>query len=615
MDKELKILLDTYFENFEFFTEKEKKEFKIEIFEIAQDLGEFIPVNSPIYKEREKLHVHKSPVKRVKGNKQVDVLKKIKTSPEAKETPLKANIEKKVKSTSKSIVFLRGDETFIETPTEELVSFYALVELDDIIQSHDENTFMWNDKYPKQCQERDYRKSAEKDKVLTFSSHFKPQNLVNDSPEAMSGPPIITKEGIVLGGNGRIMILKRVKRLGQFFKYENYLRNKLFNFGLNDVKKFDSFKYPTLVRVINSNMSNCAFYSRILNESLSRAKDHNTNILSLAKSLSNKGFLQISEIFDNEDSGTFNQIISQNKNQKIVIDILRKEGILNASNSPQWISENGELTANGKNNLENLLLAKILPSEELIEGAKEYTNRILKAIPVLTKIQTLSKEYDLIPVLRDVIKFENIRRTQGVSIKEFLNQKNMFGDEEMPNTTIAMLWLSLNSGVNKFREMLESYYTSAKNNENEDKMFAFEKSSPEDILKKLVSNNGLNDKIKLNVNTTDYNYIRKGNEIHAFFGKDCKYYYVAGSKFSNGSTGFLKTAMYEFTKYNKNHKSINSKIYRFKNKTDANNKIKSLLKNSGYFTKKESKNVQLTLANRVNERNNLWEKFKKWMEN
>jgi hypothetical protein len=506
--------------------------------------------------------------------------------------------KKVVKKSAPKGKVIVGNSGILETPSQEIPSKYVIMELDDVIQSHDERTFDWNPKYPKQCQERDYKKSAEKDKVLSYSSNFKPYHFINDSPEAMTGPSVVSKDNVVLGGNGRIMMLKRVKLLNNYDKYIDYLKPRLQMFGFSDNTEFKKMKYPVLVRMINAEMDRCSWYSRILNETLSRAKDQNTNSLSLAKSLSQKGFEEIAQIFEGEDDETFNQVVSKDKNQKVVIDVLRKNEIITSSNSPIWLTNDGNLTPAGKNNLENLLLAKILPSEELIEGAKDYTNRILKAIPVLTKIQTLSKEFDLLPYLRDVIKFENIRRTQGVSIKEFLNQESMFGNAEMPDNLVAMLWLSLKSGVNKFRDILESYYVSARNSTQGDSMFGYDQEvTPESILSTLVANRGLSDRIKLSTRVVDSDVIKKGNEIHGFTGKDCKYYYVAGSKFNNGSTSFLKTAMNRLLAYNRKHSDPQAKIYKFTNKSKANAKMRELLKMSGYFSNK-SKNVQLTLANK-----------------
>ena len=524
-----------------------------------------------------------------KSEKEIEEYTKKQSSPEPKK------VEKKSAPKGKVIV---GNSGILETPSQEITSKYVIMELDDVIQSHDERTFDWNPKYPKQCQERDYKKSAEKDKVLSYSSNFKPYHFINDSPEAMTGPSVVSKDNVVLGGNGRIMMLKRVKLLNNYDKYIDYLKPRLQMFGFSDNTEFKKMKYPVLVRMINAEMDRCSWYSRILNETLSRAKDQNTNSLSLAKSLSQKGFEEIAQIFEGEDDETFNQVVSKDKNQKVVIDVLRKNGIITSSNSPIWLTNDGNLTPAGKNNLENLLLAKILPSEELIEGAKDYTNRILKAIPVLTKIQTLSKEFDLLPYLRDVIKFENIRRTQGVSIKEFLNQESMFGNAEMPDNLVAMLWVSLKSGVNKFRDILESYYVSARNSTQGDSMFGYDQEvTPESILSTLVANRGLSDRIKLSTRVVDSDVIKKGNEVHGFTGKDCKYYYVAGSKFNNGSTSFLKTAMNNYSAYNRKHPDPQAKIYKFTNKNKANSKMRELLKNSGYFSNK-SKNVQLTLANK-----------------
>jgi hypothetical protein len=495
------------------------------------------------------------------------------------------------------VKMLRGDDTILETPAEEITGYYAIMELDDIIQSHDEVTFDWNKKYPKQCQERDYRQSYEKDKVLSFANNFKPNLLVNNNPEAMSGPSVINPDGVVLGGNGRIMILKVVHRNGRFFTYENYLGKKASQFGFSEEDIKLKFKNPVLVRVVDVPLSRCMFYSRLLNENLSREKDDITNSLSLSESLSQKSFVRIANLFEGEDSATFREVVDSSKNQKEIIEILRRAGIITSSNSPKWIDKDGKLTNGAKSNLENLLLAKILPSQELIETAKEYTNRIMKAIPVLIKIQQLPEEYDLIPVLQDVIKFESRRREQGLSIKQFLNQESMFGASDKPETMTAMLWLALASGVNKFRQILESYYTSAKNNASEDTMFGFEKSTPTAILTKIVDVKGLSDRFQISEKEIDSGFIKKGGAVYGFYGKDCKFYYIAGANFSNQSKSFIKTAMYELSAYNKKHSGVQSKIYKFINKKDAERKLNGLLLASGYY-KNNAKNVQLTLANR-----------------
>jgi hypothetical protein len=402
---------------------------------------------------------------------------------------------------------------------------------------------------------------------------------------------------VVLGGNGRIMILKRVHKLGQFFVYENYLGKKARNFGFSENTIKTKFDNPVLVRIVDVPLSRCMFYSRLLNESSSLEKSENINSISLAKSLSKESFLSIAEIFDDAEDGTFNSVISSQKNQEKIIRILRKDGIITNSNAPKWINEEGDLTGNGKVLIENMLLSKILENETLIESAKEYTNRILKALPILTQIQTLPEEYDLIPALRNVIKFESKRKKQGVSINEFLNQENMFGSDEIPDKKTALLWKALHSGVSNFRNILEKYYNSSKNEIAGGSMFNYPPSTPVEILEKLVTSKGLSDRFQISEKEIDSGFIKKGGAVYGFYGKDCKFYYVAGANFSNQSKSFIKTAMYELSVYNKKHSGVQSKIYKFINKKDAERKLNGLLLASGYY-KNNAKNVQLTLANR-----------------
>jgi hypothetical protein len=88
---------------------------------------------------------------------------------------------------------------------------YAVVEAEQLVASHDPQSFAPDARYPEGLNERDYRTAVdEQRKVMVGAQTLDPALLLTDTPTAVDGPPIVTSgQPLVLGGNGRSMMLKR----------------------------------------------------------------------------------------------------------------------------------------------------------------------------------------------------------------------------------------------------------------------------------------------------------------------------------------------------------------------------------------------------------------------
>jgi hypothetical protein len=123
---------------------------------------------------------------------------------------------------------LSGKKTTIQTQTRDVKAKYKIVPLSFLIQSHYPITFNKNEEYPANVQERQYDlDKSEQKKVIDYINKFNYKNLLTDSVDATTGAPMITSKGIVLGANGRTMILKGVleKYPEKFVEYKNQLKN------------------------------------------------------------------------------------------------------------------------------------------------------------------------------------------------------------------------------------------------------------------------------------------------------------------------------------------------------------------------------------------------------
>src|SRR4051812_34621797 len=90
---------------------------------------------------------------------------------------------------------------------------YAIVELEEIIASHNEITFASSAGYPvneagRNINDRNYQDDpAAQQNVMEIAQHLEPERLIELGSKP-SGTPIISPDGFVVSGNNRVMSLK-----------------------------------------------------------------------------------------------------------------------------------------------------------------------------------------------------------------------------------------------------------------------------------------------------------------------------------------------------------------------------------------------------------------------
>ena len=133
------------------------------------------------------------------------------------------------------------DDMAVTTRGTEIPVRYAVVEASDLIPSHD-GDLIRNPDYPEEMQPRDRDRAGSQARLLRMEAEFNPRRLIN-SPEAESGAPIVSPDGVVESGNGRVIVLSRnaAKETGLYASYTNAL----------NAAGFDTtgFTHPVLVRV------------------------------------------------------------------------------------------------------------------------------------------------------------------------------------------------------------------------------------------------------------------------------------------------------------------------------------------------------------------------------
>lgn len=371
---------------------------------------------------------------------------------------------------------LKGKDCKIITSSKKIGGYYAIYEIDFLIPSNDPFTFAPIKNYPKGCQTRNYSEDKpEQEKVALYSSEFLPGHLLNNSLDATTGPPIVLPEGVVLGGNGRSMVINRVaeQNKGAYSEYVNELKETavIYGFKKNDIARF---KKPVLVRVIEAPINESITYSNILNSNTTQNYDEVREGIAVALQLEQKPHIlnQLAQALEESEAESLSEMLDDRKIAGEIINILTREGILNITNMSKLINlQANTFTQLGVVFVKVLLIGSILPDKKLIENAENYVNKIIKALPSVLRLRTLPAEWNLIPQIREVVKLETKRRARGIkSIQAYIMQDDAF--ESKPEPLTIELWRILNDvGINDFKNLLRFYVERAKE-QGESSIFA-----------------------------------------------------------------------------------------------------------------------------------------------
>jgi predicted ABC-type ATPase len=329
---------------------------------------------------------------------------------------------------------------------------------------------------------------------LTNVANYDARFTIVDVPTPDNGAPIITTQGITLGGNSRVMTLQYIGDVAGVQQYDkkyfNYLRGKFVEFGIDRgklLRLLGGGEYYILVRIIDVPISQCATYNNTFNTNFTQEVDLIQKSVSYARQLGQDGIERIGNLFAENDTD-YSDMVNDSSIRRQLVKILEDYNVITSQNKNQWLSYNNEFTDIGKLQLRNILLGAVLPDKRYIETAKNYSDRLLKTVPQLIAIESLPKEYHISDYIIEVVKAESARRASGMDKKDFLNQTN-FDAPELSQQS-QLIWNALDSGINTWRKWVNKYLHIAKDesyrNSNDD-MFGTKPLNQTEILEKLNS--------------------------------------------------------------------------------------------------------------------------------
>jgi hypothetical protein len=330
----------------------------------------------------------------------------------------------------------KGNETKIITPSNKrgYKAYYSLVEADDLIPSHNPQTFQKNEGYPEGIQERTYHSDTqEQGKVIANAKQLNPAIVLSDDPTPTNGPPIVTPAGIVLGGNSRTMSIQRAYASGGAIatRYKTYLTANIKRFGLKPSEVI-ARKKPVLVRNVYLEKEDKQTLHRMaseFNKSLTQGVSEEAEIASMGKNISVETIEKLGLRMAERDL-TIRELLGK-KDGMEVLDWLVNDDVISPTDKNRFINRKVNLlNQTGKTLIEKALFGSIIDDADLIDAApKSMQNKIGRALPSLARIKARGDQWDITPELKEALALATRAKGADLSIREFLKQKPLFGEE------------------------------------------------------------------------------------------------------------------------------------------------------------------------------------------
>lgn len=296
----------------------------------------------------------------------------------------------------------------------EVESEWTLIEADDLITSHDPETFKPDDRHI--GNERAYhRDESEQVKVIMNAKNLRPDLVVNNSPDSTSGAPVIDQNGVVLGGNSRSMSMKQVykRHKDKAKELRDHISDNAEQFGFSK-EAVSSLKNPILVRKVSPrDDDHKKLLVRQLNESFIQAMDPRTMAVAQARRFDERAIDSLATQMKPDE--TLAAFLTSSRGNSF-IDSLQAAGIISETNKNAYISQKTKkLNENGRSLVENVIVGKVIPNADLLTELPQKTMRsIARSAPYVLSVESMGEKYGIRDHLEQAVSaLTSVRAAEG----------------------------------------------------------------------------------------------------------------------------------------------------------------------------------------------------------
>lgn len=264
---------------------------------------------------------------------------------------------------------------------------WRVMSLDDVVQSHDPQSFGPNPRFPvaEDLQPRDRTRTESRVNVQKMAQTLDADLLLDDTKALTDGSPIVDSRGIVEHGNGRTMAVK-LAQLEHPDKYEAYVAELRQRFP-----EAAEIENPVLVRVRTSELDPAEqkSYSRIGSTPTGQGMSTTETALADAQSLDDSFWGNLEIIGDN-----FEDTITAAANRGKITSFLAK---IPESERAEFLDASGHLSEAGVTRIRNAAVFSLLGEDgnrfaakamESGEMSRRVYNGLVAALPSLLKYKT-----------------------------------------------------------------------------------------------------------------------------------------------------------------------------------------------------------------------------------
>lgn len=320
---------------------------------------------------------------------------------------------------------------------QELPAEWVVMEADDIVASHNPMTFDKRQDYPEGVQERRYHEVKDEQLKIDRIARNKatPTLVANTNPDSINGAPVVTEDGVVLGGNGRTMGMQRAYQMypenAQHLK--EYLANQASQFGLRG-SQIMGMQKPILVRRVQAgkDTEKLTRLGRRMNESLTQGLDPRAEEVAVSKFVTKDVVQSLSAHMEADQ--TLADFLQKGQSLPFIKD-LEHAGIIDATNRAQYVNQDtGLLNEQGRLRVSRVLAARMIPDPAMLDRMDQsLRNNLALAVPFMLAAE--EKGWDLREPLLLAVKADHEMSTKNYprdahGRDSYIRQPSLFGDKD-----------------------------------------------------------------------------------------------------------------------------------------------------------------------------------------
>jgi len=347
---------------------------------------------------------------------------------------------------------------------------YALMDLDQVQASHSARSgaIQPNPEYPKGetvetgLQPRSYAPGSQEEAgVFEHAAAKEPRYWLSDTASPADGAPVVTPDGTVVNGNGRVMTLQVAAGRNDYGWYRDALKERAGQFGI-DPAQVDQARAPVLVRVVDMNPASPE--ARRFAEAGNRTTTTMQSPARVAAGLTRLVDTRLLDTLDLEQK-SFGDAVNDPSAGREFRDGLRTA--VGRENAPLYFTPEGQLTAGGKELAQNALLSQVLDVdtlERLGADRKQVRRSLESAIIPILKIRRDFPQSDFSPALAEAVRFvaRNPEIRTSAEARNVLGQGDVFtGKSEQSVSPGALMFVdSILQDGNKpavFRQRIQAF--------------------------------------------------------------------------------------------------------------------------------------------------------------